>query len=129
MAGYRRARPNQLNQKELIALIAKKTGYLKYEVEDILEGLRYVITDAIVNDRDVYLRHLFTVMQKKIPPRNMINQKTGEYYISRGSVGMTLKISGFMRNALNGVYDDMKPRSDTDDDEDEESSEDMVEAQ
>lgn len=121
MRTYKKSKPNQVNQKDLVSLIAAKTGYLKYEIEDVLEGFRYVVTDALINDKEVCLQHLFTVKQKKIPPRNMSRNLAGkenrEYYTSKGSIGMTLKMSGFMKNALNGVYDDLKPRSEDEDSE------------
>ena len=93
-----------VGQKALINLIAERTNYLVYEVEDVLEGLRQIVTEVLAKDKAIKLDHLFTIKQKKTPPREgLIHPITREVYTSKGSVGISIKSTAFLKGVVNGT--------------------------
>lgn len=90
------------NQKALINLVAAETGYLVYEVEDVLEGLRKVITELLLNDKEVKLGYLFNIKPKVTAPRNLISPITGEPFVSKGSIGLSIRPNAYLKKLMNG---------------------------
>ena len=93
---------HRLNQRQLIRAVADDCDYLIYEVQDVLEGLRRVITAALSEGKEVKLEHLFTISPKVNKPRPFLNPQTGETEVSSGSVSCSVKLTQYLKDVLNG---------------------------
>lgn len=94
----------RITQKQLIRAVADDCDYLVYEVQDVLEGLRRVITAALAEGKEVRLEHLFTVSPKVNNPRPYLNPYSGVTEVSSGSVTCSVKISQYLKDYLNGKH-------------------------
>lgn len=90
-----------VNYKALVNLVAERTDYLVYEVEDVLEGFRQVITEALQNNKEIRFEHLFTIKPKHFAPRTLVTPKTNTTHEVPASTGVTVRASGALKHALN----------------------------
>lgn len=91
-----------VTQSKLIKKIAKETNYLQYEVEDILDGLRTVITKELAEGNVVRLNNLFSLKTMKNEPRAFRPPSTGELTYSEGSIAVRCKPMGYLLDVVNG---------------------------
>jgi len=89
--------------KELIKRIADNIDYHNYEVEDMLNGLRQALLEFLNEGKEVRIEHLFTVAPKVIPPRKFWHPKTGEYEMSKGSVGLSITPAKSLKDSLKAL--------------------------
>lgn len=72
-----------LNTDDFITILAEKKGYAKIDVKNILDGMREVLEECVVNDVDVDLRGILHLTVKKIEyskPPGLIKNETGQNY-------------------------------------------------
>jgi len=100
-----KAQPYKTNTKALIALVAERTTYLKYEVEDILRGLTEVLQDEIQQGNSVKLQGLGVFSPKVNSPKNY-TLPSGEQRVSEGSMGVHFKSDAFMNRVINELRPD-----------------------
>lgn len=91
-----------INQKTLINLVAERTDYLVYEVEDVLNGLREVIIDAVREGVPVKIENLFTIKQKVSPARTLPHPVTKEPQQIPATLSISVKSSPHLLRVLNG---------------------------
>lgn len=96
----------RINQKQLIKAVADDCNYLVYEVQDVLESLRRVITAALVEGKEVKLEHLLMISPKINAPRLFLHPSTGKMETSAGSVSCSIKLSQYLKDVLNEKYKD-----------------------
>lgn len=77
-----------MTHKQLTKMIAKQTGYRLYEVEDVLNGLTYVVRNLLKDNRRFYFRGLGTFKIKQYanrlaynPVLNMVHEHQGRKQI------------------------------------------------
>lgn len=88
-------------RQELIKAVATRCDYSKYEVEDVLLALEYVIRNRLVNGESVKFGELFTVSPKQMPIRNYKDFTTGEIVKSSPKRKLEINPSAFLLSELN----------------------------
>lgn len=92
---------------KLLALISEETDYAKYEVEDVLTGLRIVASKLMIDGIEVKLEHFVTLAPRYNPPVDyIIDGRTGK---SSGSISVKVKSSIQFDRLLNEQF--IKPLS------------------
>jgi Bacterial DNA-binding protein len=98
-------RTKGLPHEKLALLIAEEIDYTKYEVEDVLNGLRVISEKLLKDGVEVKLEHFITLVPKFNAPREFsINGHTG---LSDSSMSVKLKTSLH----LDAILNPDKPRS------------------
>lgn len=87
---------------KLLALISEETDYAKYEVEDVLTGLRIVASKLMIDGIEVKLEHFVTLAPRYNPPVDyIIDGRTGK---SSGSISVRVKSSIQFDRLLNEQF-------------------------
>lgn len=73
-------RKKLLKKKEIVSLVAEETGYLEYEVEDILNSFVMKIADALSENRPVRIEHIVTLIPRMTVKRSFKSGLTGEIH-------------------------------------------------
>jgi nucleoid DNA-binding protein len=90
-----------ITDKQLIELIAERSKYKKYEVNDVLSALHKVLSQELLKGNSVQLSGIGTFSLKEIQPRTFVSAIDGVEYVTQKSTSCSLKIDGYLRNALN----------------------------
>lgn len=82
-----------LKPKDMINLVAEDTGYLKYEVEDVLLSFYKVLHKAIVAGHEIRFTNTMTLEAAHVPVRQYWCTKDKMHKTSKGK--RTLKVRAF----------------------------------
>lgn len=92
---------NYINRADLVELIASHSDYFLYEVEDVLDSLVSVLTNALIEGKTIRIERLGTFAPKLSRPRKFFNVKKGEFQVSKGRNSMSFKPTSTLVNLLN----------------------------
>lgn len=92
-----------MKKTELLDRVSKKCGYQKYVCERIIDAMRDVVEDALVDGDDVIIRGFISIKQTGIKGRKGYNPMTGEIEEFKPVKGIRCKISENIKAAVNNV--------------------------
>lgn len=92
-----------MKKTELLDRVSKKCGYQKYVCERIIDAMRDVVEDALVDGEDVIIRGFMSMRLTDIKQRKGYNPITGEIEEFKPVKGIRCRISENIKAAVNNV--------------------------
>ena len=107
-------------KKSLARELARRTGYTLYSLENMIDALKAIFEDAVVQEYDIEVQDLFFLLHSTMPPYNGVNayktRMTGKIVREDfpESKRIILRLSGKLRKLAKKVYDGNRDKENSD---------------
>lgn len=92
---------NHVSSVDLLSILADSSGYLKYEVEDVMRHLAYCVTRLLKLGSKVDIEGIGTFSRRESKDRTFKSAFNSVEYKVSTKISATLKPDRLLKNALN----------------------------
>lgn len=107
-------------KKDLARELARRTGYTLYSLENMIDALKSIFEDAVVQEYDIEVMDLFSLIHSTMPPYNGVNayktRITGKIVREDfpESKRIILRLAHGLRGLAKKVYDGNRDKENSD---------------